>query len=199
MQILNIEWKWNIPNALSVFRIVLIPVFLVLYLTPTVADEWAFLALLLSGLTDMADGYIARRFNMITACGKLLDPLADKLTQVAVVVALTTRYPETFPLAILCFIKEACQAVGSVIMLKKKIPVRASKWFGKLSTIAFYVCMLALVLWQDVMPVGVKWAIIGVAGLSMLLAFFGYVKIFIQVHRPPRQQDASEDRVPEKG
>ena len=199
MQILNVEWKWNIPNALSVFRIALIPLFLVLYLMPGVADEWAFLTLLVSGLTDMADGFIARRFNQITDCGKLLDPLSDKLTQVAVVVALTTRYTEILPLAILCFIKEGCQAIGGIILLKKNNPVRGSKWFGKVSTIVFYVCMLALVLWQDGMSSVVKWALIGVAGLCMLLAFLGYLQMFIQIHREERGAEQPVDRVPEKG
>ena len=199
MQILNVEWKWNVPNALSVFRIALIPVFLVLYLTPTVADEWAFLTLLVSGLTDTADGFIARRFNQITDCGKLLDPLSDKLTQVAVVVALTTRYTEILPLAILCFIKEGCQAVGGIILLKKNSPVRGSKWFGKVSTIVFYVCMLALVLWQDGMAPAVEWALIGVAGLCMLLAFLGYLQMFIQIHRQEKAAEQPIDQVTEKG
>ena len=199
MQILNVEWKWNIPNALSVFRIVLVPVFLVLYLLPGVADEWAFLTLLVSGLTDMLDGIIARRFNMITDCGKLLDPISDKLTQVAVVVALTTRYPEILPLTILCFIKEGCQAIGGIILLKKNSPVRGSKWFGKLSTVVFYVCMLALVLWQNVMPPVAEWILIGLAGLCMLLAFLGYLQMFIQIHREEKQADQPVDHVPEKG
>ena len=199
MQILNVEWKWNVPNALSVLRIVLVPVFLVQYLMPSVADEWAFLTLLVSGLTDMADGFIARRFNQITDCGKLLDPLSDKLTQVAVVVALATRYTEILPLAILCFIKEGCQAVGSIVLLKKNSPVRGSKWFGKVSTIVFYVCMLALVLWQDGMAPAVEWALIGVAGLCMLLAFLGYLQMFIQIRRQEKAAEQPIDQVTEKG
>lgn len=199
MRFLNVEWKWNVPNALSVLRILLVPVFLVLYLLPSVADTWAFVILLVSGLTDVADGFIARRFHMITDCGKLLDPLSDKLTQVAVVVALTTRYTEILPLAILCFLKEGCQAVGGIILLKKNSPVRGSKWFGKMSTIVFYVCMMALVLWRSVMTPAVEWVFIGVAGLCMLLAFLGYLKIFIGIHRDEIGADQPVDQVPEKG
>lgn len=182
MQILNVEWKWNIPNALSLFRIALVPVFMALYLTPSVAEEWAFLTLLVSGLTDVFDGMIARKFNQITDCGKLLDPLSDKLTQVAVVVALTTRYPELLPLTILCFVKELCQGIGGIILLKKGAAVRGSKWFGKLSTVVFYVCMLILVLWPD-SPHALHWVLVGVAGVSMLMAFLGYLRMFLTISR----------------
>ena len=183
MQVLHVEWKWNIPNVLSLVRIALIPVFMVLYMTGY--DEWAFVALAVSGLTDVLDGFIARRFNQITDCGKLLDPLSDKLTQVAVVVALTTRYLELLPLAVLCLVKEACQAIGGIILLRRRYAVRGSKWFGKLSTVMFYSCMLALVLFEQRMPDVVEWILISAAGLSMLLAFFGYLRMFIAIRREP--------------
>ena len=180
MKFLHIAWKWNIPNALSLLRIALIPAFMGLYLTHR--DGWALGMLALSGVTDMLDGFIARRFNQITDCGKLLDPLSDKLTQIAVVISLTTRYIELLPLAILCFIKEACQAVGGIILLQRRTTVRGSKWFGKLSTVVFYVGMLALVLFPG-MPKAVEWIIIGTAGVCMLLAFFGYLQMYITIRR----------------
>lgn len=197
MKILNIEWKWNIPNALSLFRIALVPVFLVLYLSDSVAQEWAFLTLLVSGVTDVLDGMIARRFNQITDCGKLLDPLSDKLTQVAVVVALTTRYTELLPLTILCFIKELCQGIGGVILLKKGSTVRGSKWFGKMSTVVFYICMLILVLWSDDLYV-LRWVLIGVAGICMLMAFLGYLQMFITISREEGQNPLPQETT-EKG
>jgi cardiolipin synthase len=180
MQILHIEWKWNVPNALSLVRIALIPVFMVLFMTHH--DEWSFVALALSGLTDALDGIIARRFNQITDCGKLLDPVSDKLTQVAVVVALTTRYTELLPLAVLCFVKELCQAVGGILLLRRRCTVRGSKWFGKLSTVVFYACMLAMVLFPD-MNSTVAWILIALAGACMLLAFFGYLQMYIRIRR----------------
>lgn len=179
MQIFNITWKWNVPNALSLVRILLVPVFLVLYLTRL--DRWAFVVLVVSGVTDALDGFIARRFHQITDCGKLLDPISDKLTQVAVVAALATRYKELMPLAVLCIVKESCQAVGGVIMLRHRCEVRGSKWFGKVSTIVFYTCMSALVL-LDLSGL-VRWLLVGAAGLCMLVAFVGYLRIFIQASR----------------
>ena len=151
MQILNVEWKWNIPNALSVLRIALIPAFVTLYLLGQ--DWWAFGVLLVSGLTDAVDGFVARRFNMITDCGKLLDPLSDKLTQVAVVICLTTRYTELLPLTVLCFVKESAQAIGGILLLRKKVQAQGAKWFGKVSTVLFYVTMLVIVLWQSSLAV----------------------------------------------
>ena len=199
MQILNVRWQWNIPNALSLFRILLVPVFLTLYLTGR--EDWAFWTLLVSGLTDVLDGVIARKFNMITDCGKLLDPISDKLTQVAVVVALATHYPEILPLAALCLVKEGCQAIGGIILLKKGCEVRGSKWFGKLSTVVFYVCMLVLVVWGDVLPPMTEWALIGVAGLCMLMAFAGYLRMFIRISRGECESAAvaDTDEIPEKG
>ena len=190
MQIFNVTWKWNVPNALSLLRIALVPVFMGLYFAHM--DVWAFAVLLLSGLTDAVDGFIARRFNQITDCGKLLDPISDKLTQVAVVISLATRYLQLWPLAALCFIKETCQAIGGAIMLKRNCEVRGSKWFGKVSTVVFYGSMLALVLFT--LPNWAVWLLIGLAGSCMLVAFVGYLRIFIEVSREGKPASADAEK-----
>ena len=198
MRILNIEWKWNIPNALSVVRIALIPVFVTLYLLRL--DLWAFGVLLVSGLTDAVDGFVARRFNMITDCGKLLDPLSDKLTQVAVVVCLTTRYPELLPLTVLCFAKELFQGIGGILLLKKNVQAQGARWFGKVSTVLFYATMLVIVLWYDTLVVSapwVLWLLVGLVGVSMLIAFVGYLQIFLRMRRDMSESPAAS--TPEKG
>ena len=190
MQIFNVTWKWNVPNALSLLRIALVPVFMGLYFAHM--DVWAFVVLLLSGLSDAVDGFIARRFNQITDCGKLLDPISDKLTQVAVVISLATRYLQLWPLAALCFIKETCQAIGGAIMLKRNCEVRGSKWFGKVSTVVFYGSMLALVLFT--LPDWAVWLLIGLAGSCMLVAFVGYLRIFIEVSREGKPASADAEK-----
>lgn len=195
MQILNVTWKWNVPNALSLVRILLVPVFLALYLTRM--DRWAFAVLVLSGVTDALDGFIARRFNQITDCGKLLDPISDKLTQVAVVVALATRFGELLPLAILCLVKESCQAIGGAIMLKRQCEVRGSKWFGKVSTVVFYASMSALVLFD--LSGLIRWLLVAVAGTCMLVAFVGYLRIFIEVSREGKPLSTDAPANAEKG
>jgi cardiolipin synthase len=169
---------------------------LVLYLNHL--DWWAFGVLAFSGLTDMLDGFIARHFNQITDCGKLLDPISDKLTQVAVLVALATRYRELLPLVILCAVKETCQAVGGVIMLKRGDSVQGSLWFGKLSTIVFYLCMLVLVvstLFDVTLSPNMRWLVSALAGLCMLVAFVGYLRVFIFASR--KEESVSDET--EKG
>lgn len=193
MQLFNITWKWNIPNALSVLRILLVPCFAALYLLHY--DGWAFATLALSGLTDALDGFIARRFNQITDCGKLLDPLSDKLTQVAVVICLATRYREILPLAVLCLLKEAMQAIGGIILLRRRSEVRGSKWFGKMYTVVFYVTMILLVLWYDEMVALAAWlptALIALVIVTTLWAFFGYMRLFLQISRAEKQQSSAE-------
>ncbi len=201
MKILNVDWKWNAPNILSLLRIALVPVFMVLYLT-AVNDWWAFGVLFLSGVTDFADGLIARRFNQITECGKLLDPLSDKLTQVAVVICLTTRYPALLPLTVLCFVKELCQAIGGVLLLRKNVQAQGAKWFGKVSTILFYVTMLVIVLWHDELSVSAPWVLavlVGVVGVAMLVSFVGYLRIYLQIRRESKTPAAPASSEPEKG
>ncbi len=198
MRILNVEWQWNIPNALSLVRMMLIPVFVTLYLLRV--DTWAFVVLFLSGLTDAVDGFIARRFDMITDCGKLLDPLSDKLTQVAVVICLTTRYSELLPLTVLCFLKELSQGIGGVLLLKRHVKAQGARWFGKASTMLFYATMLVIVLWYDTLIVSapwVLWLLVGLVGVSMLIAFIGYLQMFLRIRRDVVHP--SSDPNPEKG
>ena len=199
MQLFNIQWKWTVPNVLSLVRIFLVPCFAVLYLMRL--DVWAFGVLLLSGLTDCLDGWLARKLQQITDCGKLLDPLSDKLTQVGVVVCLTTRYPALLPLMIVCFVKELCQGIGGLILLHNHSAVRGSRWLGKVGTVVFYVCMLAVVLWNDTMTDGLRWLLVGIAALTMLLAFLGYLVLFVRIYRAEhaRHEDGTASAQSEKG
>ena len=200
MQLFNIQWKWNIPNILSLLRLALVPGFAVLYLLRL--DMWAFATLLVSGVTDFLDGFLARRLNQITDCGKLLDPLSDKLTQVTVLVCLTTRYSELIPLTVICFVKELCQAIGGAILLHRHSPIRSAKWFGKVSTVVFYLCMLVLVLWRDVLIERAFWALILLVVLTCattLWAFLRYLRLFIEIHRAEKSQPSPSAAPTEKG
>ena len=104
---------WTIPNILSIFRMVLIPVFVWTY-CGLKNDLATALVLLLSGISDTADGIIARRFNMITTLGKAIDPVADKLTQIAMLLCLLTRFPSLITLFALLLIKEITGGVMSL-------------------------------------------------------------------------------------
>lgn len=170
---------FSIPNLLSYLRLLLLPVFAVLYCNGI--DGWAAVAILLSAATDVADGIIARKFNMMTEFGKILDPLADKLTQAVVSACLLIRYPIMWVLFLIILVKESFQGIGGLLLYRKVKSMRSSEWFGKLSTAFFYAVVAYLVLfaptpsfWFTSLPILVS------AGL-MLFALVRYAHRFIQV------------------
>ena len=112
----------SIPNILSIIRILLIPVFMVRYMNASSELDYQIVAVivLLSGVTDLVDGFIARKFNQITELGKLLDPVADKLTQLAIIICLVTRYDWMKYLLILFVVKELSLALVRFILYEQE-------------------------------------------------------------------------------
>ena len=202
MTIFQIKWEWTIPNLLSILRLLLLPVFVVLYLMSDTRPEllyWAAGVLVLSGLTDLFDGLIARHFNQISDMGKLLDPLADKLTQIAVVLSLAIWHKEVIPLLVICVLKELAQTAGGVFLLRRGEQIRGAKWYGKVSTFVFYGVM-ALILFVP-MPQGVFIGLITLVAVLMLFAFYNYAKVFFTIRKDlPSGRDASsrEEPAPEQ-
>lgn len=140
----------HIPNALTILRFILIP-FIIVYI---VQDKYieAFIFLTLSGLTDILDGAIARKFNYITNFGKLIDPLADKITQVSILVTLALKDVIPMWILMLVFIKEFVMVAGASFLYGKELIV-SSKWFGKLATVLFYlaiVCSFGIKYWNSI-------------------------------------------------
>ena len=138
----------NIPNILTLFRIVLIP-FIVISI---INDEYiiALVFFIISGLTDVLDGFIARRFNCITDFGKLIDPLADKTTQISILAALTFKGIIPLWMLLVVFVKEFAMIAGASFLYGKELVV-SSKWFGKLATVLFYlaiVCSFFITYWN---------------------------------------------------
>lgn len=141
---------WTIPNLISFVRILLIPVFAFLFYKGELM--WAVGVLALSGLSDMVDGKIARRFNQVSELGKMLDPIADKLTQatIAVMLFFSFRNAENetlkmFSWAFLLFIaKELLMLLIGGIMIALGIHPGAAEIYGKLATLAFYCVMVAI-------------------------------------------------------
>ena len=181
----SLKFVWNIPNVLSLVRLALIPIFAFLYLNGEL--YWALAILFLSGITDVLDGVIARRCHQITEIGKLLDPLADKITQVAVLVCLTIRNTALIPLFVICFTKELLQAIGGWILLYRNEIIRGSKWFGKISTCTFYVVMLIIALW-DTMPKQLMWGLITLVAVTMLFSFFMYMALYFRLRREKKAE-----------
>lgn len=194
MSFFNIEWKMNIPNALSLVRIALLPVFAGIYLASDQNPQliyWAFGVLILSGLTDSLDGIIARRFNQITDLGKLLDPVADKLTQVTVVLCLALRYSEVVWLLVICLIKELTQGLGGLFLLHRGVKINGARWYGKVSTFVFYGVMAIIVVWGEKIPSLVTIILVSLVAILMLFAFFQYIRVFLSIKKSMPGQEES--------
>lgn len=158
----------TIPNLLSLVRLALIPLMIWLYCVKE-SPEWTAAIMLLSGLTDVADGWIARHFHMVSDVGKALDPVADKLTQMAVLICLLTRFPWVLLPLCLMVVKELSAVVLRGIILKKTGEVQGAVWHGKVNTLLLYAMMLLHVVWYRI-PDEVSYVCVGVCTCMMLLS-----------------------------
>lgn len=102
--------------------------------------------IVLSGFTDILDGIIARKFNMITQLGKMLDPLADKLTTVAVITCLAINYPAIISFLLIYVLKEALMLCGGLVLIKKGYKIKSAKWFGKFTTVFLYAVIFTILI-----------------------------------------------------
>ena len=189
------NWK-TVPNLLSFLRIIMVPIFAVLFCKEYYA--WSVFVLALSGLSDFFDGKIARKFNQISALGKILDPCADKLTQITIAIVLYLTFAgssdelvKKFSWIFLIFlIKEAVMVVGAVIMLAAGLRPVAAELPGKIATFAFYLIMIAIIAFGPdigiisvgLIPSGLMIALIVISAILTLVAFFSYLPgVFQQV------------------
>lgn len=140
MQIKN--KNFNIPNTLTVLRMILIIPFMCLYLKGHVRSAVA--VLIIAGLTDALDGFVARHFNQFTELGQMLDPISDKLTQGAVAISLAIRHPVLLPFLMIFIVKEAIMLTAGGVLLKKGKRPCAAKWYGKLATVLFYITFVTI-------------------------------------------------------
>ncbi len=165
----------TIPNLLSLFRLALIPAIVILYVNE---HQYISVALIvLSALTDIVDGWIARRFHMISDFGKFLDPVADKLTQVAMLSCLVIRYPWAILLVALLVVKDLFQFIYGLIVLKKTNTMNSAKWFGKVNTVVLYASMILLFLHTD-FPYALAQILLSVCALTMLCSMILYARFF---------------------
>lgn len=176
------DWKkevLSIPNLLSIFRLILIPVYITIYLRARDPADYFLAAAILavSCLTDMIDGKIARRFNMITELGKLLDPIADKLTQFALILCLSLRHPVLWFVVILFFIKEIFQLIGCTISLRQGKTMTGALLPGKISTTILFISLITMVMLPDLSE-SVVLAIALVDSVFLIIAFASYAFAF---------------------
>lgn len=163
---------FTIPNILSVIRLILVPVFAWLYIFEENYFQ-AGIVLLISILTDFLDGFIARRFDLITDLGKVLDPIADKLTQLVVLFALITNFPLMIYPFLLLLIKEIVSGVFRLFVIYRTETVEGAQWHGKVSTFFIFFTSLVHVFWGNI-PEQISNTLIIITLVAMVISFLLY-------------------------
>lgn len=176
------DWKkeiFTIPNLLSLFRLVLIPVYVAIYLNAQGTADYYLAAgiLTVSCLTDLIDGKIARHFNMISSLGKILDPVADKATQFTLIMCLTVKYNVLRYLVGLFVLKEGFQLIAGGLRLRKKKMLKGALISGKVCTTVLFVSLILMVMLPGLSEKVVN-IIALVDAVFMLIAFVEYIAAY---------------------
>ncbi len=163
---------FTIPNLLSLLRLCLIPVIVWLY---CVKQDCILAggALILSGVTDIVDGFIARRFHMTSDLGRILDPVADKLTQGTMLLCLLSRFPWMLFPVILMLAKEIFMGVTGVLVIRKTGVVLGAEWHGKAATFLLYGMILLHMCWSEI-PLVISQASVAACALMIVTSFVLY-------------------------
>ncbi len=172
---------WTVPNLLSFVRIALVPGIVWSYLN---LEDGVLSGILIvvSGLTDIADGIIARKFNLISDLGKALDPIADKLTQGAVLICLVAVFPRMLLPLILLVIKELFNGISGLMVIRKTGNVYGANWHGKAATVLLYAAMLLHVFWRE-LPGALSDACVYICSAMIVLSLVGYAVRNIRLMR----------------
>lgn len=186
---------WNtIPNWLCFLRIALIPVFSVMFIKGQYVA--AFITMIVAALTDLFDGKIARKYNMVSNLGKILDPIADKLSQMAIVIILIVKFWDGMLryILFLFIVKELLMLAGGALLLSKGLRPTAAEMWGKVATTVFYVFMILIIALggESSALYGVKffepfilsntviWVLIIISVIMTFVSLFGYVPGFVR-------------------
>lgn len=189
------NWKkdlFTIPNWLSLFRLLLIPVYVVIYLNAEESVDYAIAAAIfaVSCLTDAIDGKIARRFHMISTIGKFLDPVADKATQFTLIVCLAIKHPVHNPmlwvLAGLMIIKESFQLIAGIIQFRKGKMLTGALLSGKICTAILFISLIVMVLMPELNNIVVT-VITVIDAVFILISFAHYAVTYYK--QTPMIQD----------
>ncbi len=173
----------NIPNIISCIRIMLVPLFVHFYISGSIRAAAA--VLLACALSDMLDGMIARRFNMVTDLGKILDPVADKLIQAAMMLCLALKIPRLWILLGLHIFRELILAAMGFYVMRATGLVCGAKWYGKLCTAFIYASMLTLLAVPGI-PDRFVTMLIFVCAALIAMCLFMYFSVYLRVLRRRR-------------
>ena len=188
-RLLTREQVLTVPNAMSAFRIVLIPFIIWTYAVDR--HYLAFILVLVSALSDMLDGYVARKLNMISDFGKFIDPVADKLTQAALLICLMTEHRHIYILFIILAVKELATLFLGAVVFKRHDSVNSAKWYGKLCTVVFEGTMMLLMVLPDASEDLVH-LFMFICACVMVFAFIMYALFYLRmlIHGRGREKDA---------
>ena len=175
----------TIPNILSVLRICLVPVFVAAYLLDgNDIKYFAVCIFIFANISDILDGYIARKYNAISRLGKILDPLGDKLLFFAALVCITISRPVLIWAVCALFVKEVLMGVGA-LLIRKKISVEplSSNWLGKTATVIFFAVCVLLLIFESFMSDTLVTIFAAVAIAATLAAFTLYLHTFFTLFK----------------
>lgn len=180
---------FSIPNILTYLRILLIPVFCVVYGNATTWYDhaWALAIVLLAAATDIIDGVIARKWDMITDWGKIIDPIADKGMQAAMMFSVLIKYPWVIILIVLYAIKEISSLVLTSYLFKKGKHIDGARWYGKACTVVLYIVMIIYIVFPAV-PSMVSGIMIGVCATFMVIAYILYMNEYLSLYKELRTE-----------
>ena len=180
----NLDKVFTIPNILSFCRVLLVPFIMWAYFT---GRHYLCAAIVVvSFLTDVADGIIARKFNMVSALGKALDPIADKLTLLSLLICISVDRHILYLLLGVFIIKEVCIGVEGLILLKLTGTTYSAKWYGKVTTFVLYALAIVLVLFKNLPQIAVTsmlYTCIFANVLSLVLYSIMNIKRIVMIKR----------------
>ena len=198
----NEKWSFKlsdlvtIPNILSYLRLILVVPFVYYFIRGLYNDPrhyiTAAVCIGISGLTDCFDGLLARKLNQVTSLGKILDPLADKITLIAVAVCMVIYIPALLPLMLILFVKDFTMLICGLVLLVKKIPRPASRWYGKLATVVFYISVTVIIFLKAVYQYENPTLILVlfcITAAVMIFALLNYSKMFLDILKENKNKE----------
>lgn len=182
----------TIPNAISFIRILLITPFVAFFIQRMYVA--AAITVGISGLSDLFDGWIARKFHQESELGKVLDPLADKLTLIAVGVCLIFIEPYVLPLMIIMVLKDVLMIIGGTIVINQGVIPPKSSWYGKLSTFMFYISVSMVVLMAIFGYVNkpLSLTVLGITAAMMIFSLVNYAIIFFKIQKQVKNKEKNK-------
>lgn len=167
---------FKLPNILSYIRIILVPIFIYVFMNANETNEYllSFSIVVISALTDLLDGIIARRFDIITDWGKIIDPIADKLMQAAMLFTVIFKFSWIYLLIVLFIVKEIVSFTVSALLYKKGKHLNGAIWCGKVCTVVLYLVMLIFIAVPN-LNTPIEFLLIAIASLFMIISFIVYM------------------------